>query len=76
MNRVLQLSHMYLMMTDCLQEVAAWLLYHRSPNKFEQVIERVKQEDQEELIETIAHNQLEDGLNDGYFLLVEIVMFF
>jgi len=58
-----------------LQEVAAWLLYHRSPNKFEQVIERVKQEDQEELIETIAHNQLEDGLNDGYFLLVEIVMF-
>ncbi|ADR22179.1 hypothetical protein MATR_01820 [Marivirga tractuosa] len=58
-----------------LQEVAAWLLYHRSPNKFEAVIERVKQEDQDDLIETIAHNQLEDGLNDGYFLLVEIVMF-
>lgn len=58
-----------------LQEVAAWLLYHRTPNKFEQVIARVKQEEQDELIETIAHNQLEDGLNDGYFLLVEIVMF-
>jgi hypothetical protein len=58
-----------------LQEVAAWLLYHRAPNKFEQVIERVKQEEQDGLIETIAHNQLEDGLNDGYFLLVEIVMF-
>ncbi|RUA33049.1 MAG: hypothetical protein DSY77_10990 [Bacteroidetes bacterium] len=58
-----------------LQEVAAWLLYHRSPNKFEKVIERVKHEEREELIETIAHNQLEDGLNDGYFLLVEIVMF-
>ena len=58
-----------------LREVAAWLLYHRTPNKFEQVIERVNQEEQDELIETIAHNQLEDGLNDGYFLLVEIVMF-
>jgi hypothetical protein len=58
-----------------LQEVAAWLIYHRSPNKFEQVIERVKEADQDGLIETIAHNRLEDGLNDGYFLLVEIVMF-
>jgi AAA family ATP:ADP antiporter len=58
-----------------LQEVAAWLLYHRKPNQFEKVIERVGQEDQEDLINTIAHNQLEDGLNDGYFLLVEIVMF-
>jgi len=58
-----------------LQEVAAWLLYHRKPDQFEKVIERVSQEDQDELVNTIAHNQLEDGLNDGYFLLVEIVMF-
>ncbi|HET8858794.1 hypothetical protein [Marivirga sp.] len=58
-----------------LQEVATWLLYHKKPAVFEKVIERVAQEDQDELINTISHNQLEDGLNDGYFLLVEIVMF-
>jgi len=58
-----------------LQEVAAWLLYHHKPDQFEKVIERVSQEDQDELINTISHNQLQDGLNDGYFLLVEIVMF-
>jgi hypothetical protein len=58
-----------------LQEVAAWLLYHRKPAEFEKVISRVGKEEHEKLIDTISHNQLEDGLNDGYFLLVEIVMF-
>jgi AAA family ATP:ADP antiporter len=58
-----------------LKEVAAWLVYHRSPDKFEQVIERVPEEEREVLIETIAFNQLQDGLSDGHYLLVEIVMF-
>jgi CRP-like cAMP-binding protein len=58
-----------------LKEVAAWLVYHRTPDKFEQVIERVAEEERDGLVETIAYNKLEDGLNDGHYLLVEIVMF-
>lgn len=58
-----------------LKEVAAWLVYHRSPDKFEQIIDRIPEEEREELVDTIAYNQLQDGLNDGYYLLVEIVMY-
>lgn len=58
-----------------LQEVAAWLVYHRNPDKFAQIAQRINQEEKAELIETIANNRMEDGLNDGYFLLVEIVLF-
>jgi len=58
-----------------LQEVAVWLLYHRNREQYEKVISRLNQEDQDQLIKTISSNQLDDGLNDGYFLLVEIVMF-
>ncbi|MBL0764117.1 MFS transporter [Marivirga atlantica] len=58
-----------------LKEVAAWLIYHRSPNEFEKVIDRIPEEEKDKLVEIIAYNQLHDGLNDGYYLLVEIVMF-
>lgn len=58
-----------------LQEVAAWLVYHRNHDKFEQIAQRLSHEEKAGLIETIANNRLEDGLNDGYFLLVEIVLF-
>ncbi|GAA5034013.1 hypothetical protein GCM10011506_26960 [Marivirga lumbricoides] len=58
-----------------LQEVAAWLVYHRNPGKFEQIAQRISHEEKIDLIETVANNRLEDGLNDGYFLLVEIVLF-
>ena len=58
-----------------LKEVATWLVYHRDPEKFEQVIDRVNEEERDQLVETVANNSMTDGLSDGYYLLVEIVMF-
>ncbi len=58
-----------------LQEVSAWLVYHRNPKKFKEIINRLPEMEKEDLLETISNNRLEDGLNDGYFLLVEIVMY-
>jgi AAA family ATP:ADP antiporter len=58
-----------------LKEVAAWVVYHRDKDRFDQVMERLPISDRQQLIDTIKDNKLYDGLDDGYFLLVEIVMF-
>ncbi|MBK6267131.1 hypothetical protein JKA74_18955 [Marivirga sp. S37H4] len=58
-----------------LQEVAAWLVYHRNPEQFAQIFKRLPEAEREELVENISRNKLDDGLSDGHFLLVEIVMF-
>jgi len=58
-----------------LKEVAAWLMYHLDQKEFDKIIERIDKDQKDTLLRTVSKNQLKDGLNDGYYLLVEIVMF-
>lgn len=60
---------------EMLQEAAAWVIYHKDHNAFESIAERLKPETRKNLEESIEKNKLEEGLKDGFYLGIEMIMF-
>ncbi|MEM7109042.1 MAG: hypothetical protein AAF519_12515 [Bacteroidota bacterium] len=60
---------------EMLQEAAAWVIYHKDRETFNSVSSRLKQERRKELEASIERNRLEDGLKDGFYLGIEMIMF-
>jgi AAA family ATP:ADP antiporter len=58
-----------------LQETAAWVIYNKDRAGYEKIAERLPAKDKRFLDASIENNQLLDGLNDGFFLFIEMVMF-
>jgi ATP:ADP antiporter, AAA family len=58
-----------------LQETAAWVVYNKDRNLYQRITERLPAKDKKFLDTSIENNQLLDGLNDGFFLFIEMVMF-
>lgn len=58
-----------------LHEVAAWVMFHKDRSTFDSVAERLNPEIKKFLDESIENNKLQEGLKDGYFLGIEMVMF-
>ncbi|HET9487639.1 MAG TPA: hypothetical protein VFO54_09395 [Chryseosolibacter sp.] len=58
-----------------LQETAAWVIYNKDKRFFTEIRERLPQRDKKFLDASIENNQLLDGLDDGFFLEIEMVMF-
>ena len=58
-----------------LQETAAWVVFNKDRKAFAAIRERLPQRDRRFLDSSIENNQLRDGLNDGFFLEIEMVMF-
>lgn len=58
-----------------LQETAAWVVYNKDKKTFINIRERLPQRDKRFLDSSIENNQLLDGLEDGFFLEIEMVMF-
>ncbi|HNP19041.1 MAG TPA: hypothetical protein PKL31_11440 [Fulvivirga sp.] len=58
-----------------LQEVAAWVMFNKDKNSFNQISERLKPEVRKLLNDTVEKNSLEEGLYDGYYMGIEMVMY-
>lgn len=58
-----------------LQETAAWVIYNKDKKAFEAIVARLPERDKKFLDSSIENNRLLDGLNDGFFLWIEKVMF-
>jgi AAA family ATP:ADP antiporter len=58
-----------------LQETAAWVMYNKDKDAYKAVRERLPARDKKFLDSTIENNELLEGLDDGFFLGIEIVMF-
>lgn len=58
-----------------LQETAAWVVYQKDKRAFADIRERLPHRDKRFLDAAIENNQLLDGLEDGFFLEIEMVMF-
>lgn len=58
-----------------LQETAAWVVYQKDRRAFADIRERLPHRDKRFLDSSIENNQLLDGLEDGFFLEIEMVMF-
>ncbi len=58
-----------------LQETAAWVVYQKDRKLFVEIRERLPQRDKKFLDASIENNELLDGLDDGFFLEIEMVMF-
>jgi AAA family ATP:ADP antiporter len=58
-----------------LQETAAWVVYQKDLHAFTDIRERLPHRDKRFLDSSIENNQLLDGLDDGFFLEIEMVMF-
>ena len=60
---------------ELLQEAAAWVIYHKDKQTFNRVADRLKPEIRRFLEDSIEKNRLQEGLKDGFFLRLEMVMF-
>lgn len=58
-----------------LQETAAWVIYNKDRKTYDSVTERLPFRDKRFLDSSIQNNQLLDGLDDGFYLFIEMVMF-
>jgi AAA family ATP:ADP antiporter len=58
-----------------LQETAAWVIYNKDKNIYKVISERLPVRDKKFLDSSIENNQLLDGLDDGFFLGIEMVLF-
>ena len=58
-----------------LQETAAWVIYNKDKSFYKVVSERLPNRDKKFLDSSIENNQLLDGLDDGFFLGIEMVLF-
>ncbi len=57
-----------------LQETTAWVVYNKDKEAYQVISDRLPYRDKKFLDSTIENNQLLDGLDDGYFLAIEMVM--
>ena len=57
-----------------LQETTAWVIYNKDKNAYAAVSERLPYRDKRFLDSAIESNQLLDGLDDGFFLFIEMVL--
>ncbi len=57
-----------------LQETTAWVVYNKDRKAYETISERLPYRDKRFLDSSIENNQLLDGLDDGFFLFIEMVM--
>ena len=67
-------SHMF-NSDKLLQETAAWVIYNKDKSLYQKVADRLPARDKRFLDSSIENNQLLDGLNDGFFLFIEMIMF-
>jgi ATP:ADP antiporter, AAA family len=58
-----------------LQETAAWVIYNKDKNVYKVISERLPVRDKKFLDSSIENNQMIDGLDDGFFLGIEMVLF-
>lgn len=58
-----------------LQETTAWVIYNKDKQAYTTVSERLPYKDKKFLDSSIENNQLLDGLDDGFFLAIEMVMY-
>lgn len=58
-----------------LQETAAWVIYNKDKSFYKVVSERLPNRDKKFLDSAIENNSLLDGLDDGFFLGIEMVLF-
>ena len=58
-----------------LQETAAWVIYNKDKQLYARIADRLPDRDKKFLDSAIENNQLLDGLNDGFFLYMEMVLF-
>ncbi|MEQ9118500.1 hypothetical protein [Fulvivirga sp.] len=58
-----------------LQEVAAWVMYYKDQHIFDDISNRLKPEVKKLLNDTVEKNRLQEGLADGYYMGIEMVMF-
>ncbi len=57
-----------------LKETTAWLIYHRRPELFNKVADRIASRDKKWIEESIKRNRLVSGLEDGFYLKIEVVL--
>lgn len=58
-----------------LQETSAWVMYNKDKKAYAAVRERLPNRDRKFLDSAIENNQLLEGLDDGFYLGIEMVMF-
>lgn len=58
-----------------LQETAAWVIYNKDRSIYNVISERLPDRDKRFLDSAIENNELLDGLNDGFFLGIEMILF-
>ncbi len=58
-----------------LQETAAWVIYNKDRATYDTISERLPNKDKRFLDTAIRNNQLLDGLDDGFFLHIEMILF-
>ncbi|HYG17884.1 MAG TPA: hypothetical protein VD816_03105, partial [Ohtaekwangia sp.] len=58
-----------------LQETAAWVIYNKDKAVYNAIAARLPARDKKFLDSSIENNRLLDGLNDGFFLWIEKIMF-
>ncbi|MCX8491967.1 MAG: HEAT repeat domain-containing protein, partial [Cyclobacteriaceae bacterium] len=56
-----------------LQETAAWVIYNKYRDAYKAIADRLPGKDKKFLDSSIENNQLLDGLDDGFFLGIEMV---
>lgn len=57
-----------------LQEAAAWVIYNKDRNMYQAISQRLPVRDKKFLDSAMENNQLLDGLNDGFFLGIEMIL--
>lgn len=58
-----------------LQETAAWVIFNKDREAYETISKRLPERDKGFLDSSIENNKLLDGLNDGFFLGIEMIQF-
>ena len=58
-----------------LQETAAWVTFNKDRNLYKVISDRLPARDKKFLDSAIENNQLLEGLDDGFFLGIEMVLF-
>lgn len=58
-----------------LQETAAWVIYNKDKEAYKKICDRLPAQDKKFLDSAIENNQLLDGLDDGFFLGIEMVLY-
>jgi ATP:ADP antiporter, AAA family len=58
-----------------LQETAAWVIYNKDKKTYATVLDRLPVKDKKFLDNAIQNNQLLEGLDDGFFLGIEMILF-